>query len=168
MINRKKTGQAVIQKLDGDGKALVGAQWKIYDSNNNAVGFYRISEGLYTYTSSGSNLTLSSSIPSLTAMNLPLGEYYLIEETAPNGKMANGKKIPFSIKPDSTETLNRTITVKDNNIIIPNTGSNGRVLYYAVGIFSFAAALAAYTYYKKRKTINLAPDKGAFPNLKGG
>ena len=96
-------------------------------------------------------------------MNLPLGEYYLIEETAPNGKMANGKKIPFSIKPDSTETLNRTITVKDNNIIIPNTGSNGRVLYYAVGLFSFTAALAAFTYYKKRKTINLAPDKGAFP-----
>ena len=29
MINRKKTGQVVIKKLDGDGKALVGAQWKI-------------------------------------------------------------------------------------------------------------------------------------------
>ena len=162
MINRKKTGQVVIQKLDGDGKALVGAQWIIYDSNGNAVRFYRISEGLYTYTSSGSNLTLSSSIPSLTAMNLPLGEYYLIEETAPNSKMANGKKIPFSIKPDSTETLNRTITVKDNNIIIPNTGSNGKALCYAAGLFSFAAALAAFTYYKKRKTINHAPDKGAF------
>lgn len=162
MINRKKTGQVVIQKLDGDGKALVGAQWKIYDSNDNAVGFYRISEGLYTYTSSGSYFTLSSNTPSLTAMNLPLGEYYLIEETAPNGKMTYGRKIPFTIAPDSTETLNRTITVKDNNIIIPNTGSNGRALCYAVGLFSFIAALAAFTYYKKRKTIKHAPDKGAF------
>ena len=162
MINRKKTGQVVIKKLDGDGKALVGAQWKIYDSNNNAVGFYRISEGLYTYTSNGSYFTLSSNTPSLTAMNLPLGEYYLIEETAPNGKMTYGRKIPFTIAPDSTETLNRTITVKDNNIIIPNTGSNGRALCYAVGLFSFIAALAAFTYYKKRKTINHAPDKGAF------
>lgn len=105
MINRKKTGQAVIQKLDGDGKALVGAQWKIYDSNNNAVGFYRISEGLYTYTSNGSYFTLSSNTPSLTAMNLPLGEYYLIEETTPNGKMTYGRKIPFTIAPDSTEKL---------------------------------------------------------------
>lgn len=162
MINRKKTGQVVIQKLDGDGKALVGAQWKIYDSSDNAVGFYRISEGLYTYTSNGSYFTLSSNTPSLTAMNLPLGEYYLIEETAPNGKLTYGRKIPFTIAPDSTETLNRTITVKDNNIIIPNTGSNGRALCYAVGLFSFIAALAAFTYYKKRKTINRAPDKGAF------
>ena len=47
-------------------------------------------------------------------------------------------------------------------IIIPNTGSNGRALCYVVGLFSFIAALAAFTYYKKRKTINHAPDKGAF------
>lgn len=95
-------------------------------------------------------------------MNLPLGEYYLIEETAPNGKMTHGRKIPFTIAPDSSETLNRTITVKDNNIIIPNTGSNGKALCYAAGLFSFAAALAAFTYHKKRKTINHAPDKGSF------
>ena len=98
-----------------------------------------------------------------------LGEYYLVEEIPPSGKMSYGRKIPFTIAPDNTETLNLTINVKDNNIIIPNTGSNGRVLYNAVGLFSFTAALAlaAFAYYKKRKTINHAPDKGAF-SIQGG
>lgn len=48
MINRKKTGQIEIKKYDGNGQALVGAQWKIYKSDNAEVAFYRVSEGMYT------------------------------------------------------------------------------------------------------------------------
>ena len=99
----------------------------------------------------GSVTTLSTVNTTLTAINLPLGSYYLVETTAPSGKMANGKKIPFTIAPDSTQTLNLTISVKDNNIIIPNTGSNGRVVICAVGVFSFIAALAVFAYYRKKK-----------------
>ena len=44
MINRKKTGQVEIRKYDGDGKTLVGAQWKIYRSDDTEVKFYRVSE----------------------------------------------------------------------------------------------------------------------------
>ena len=84
-------------------------------------------------------------------MKFPLGDYYFVEESAPSGKMVNGKKIPFTIAPDSTQTLNLTISVKDNNIIMPNTGSNGKVIIYAVGVFSFIAALAVFTYYRKKK-----------------
>ena len=164
MINRKKTGQIVINKFDGSGQPIVGAQWKVYRKDNSELKFYRVSEGYFTYSESGTVTTLSTANISLTAVNMPLGEYYLVEEIPPSGKMSYGRKIPFTIAPDNTETLNLTINVKDNNIIIPNTGSNGRVLYNAVGLFSFTAALAlaAFAYYKKRKTINHAPDKGAF------
>ena len=164
MINRKKTGQVEIKKYDGNGQALVGAQWKIYTSDNAEVKFYRVSEGMYTYTESGSVTTLSTVNTTLTAINLPLGSYYLVETVAPSGKMANGKKIPFTIAPDSTQTLNLTISVKDNNIIMPNTGSNGRVVIYAVGVFSFIAALAVFIYYRKKKnTISQnAPDEALF------
>ena len=151
MINRKKVGQVEIKKLDGDGNPLVGAQWKIYTSADKEVKFYRVSEGLYTYTESGSVTTLSTVNTTLTAMNLPLGDYYLLETSAPSGKMAYGKKIPFTISPDSTATLNRTITVKDNNIIIPNTGSREKSNIYLAGIISFIAALAVFTYYKQKR-----------------
>ncbi len=123
MINRKKTGQVEIKKYDGNGQALVGAQWKIYKSDNTEVAFYRVSEG----------------------------SYYLVETAAPSGKMANGKKIPFTIAPDSTQTLNLTISVKDNNIIMPNTGSRGRLALYGSGSISLFAALAVFTYYRKKK-----------------
>ena len=151
MINRKKTGQVEIKKYDGNGQALVGAQWKIYKSDNTEVAFYRVSEGMFTYTESGSVTTLSTVNTTLTAINLPLGSYYLVETTAPSGKMANGKKIPFTIAPDSTQTLNLTISVKDNNIIMPNTGSRGRLALYGSGLISLFAALAVFTYYRKKK-----------------
>ena len=151
MINRKKTGQIVINKFDGSGQPIVGAQWKVYRKDNSELKFYRVSEGYFTYSESGTVTTLSTANISLTAVNMPLGEYYLVEEIPPSGKMSYGRKIPFTIAPDNTETLNLTINVKDNNIIIPNTGSNGRVLYNAVGLFSFTAALAVLIYHKKNK-----------------
>ena len=77
--------------------------------------------------------------------------YYCVMETR-DGK--NFTRVPVNEIP--------FMGIKDNNIIIPNTGSNGRAVCNAVGLFSFAAALAVFTYHKKRKTINHAPDKGAF------
>ena len=151
MINRKKTGQIVINKFDGSGQPIVGAQWKVYRKDNSELKFYRVSEGYFTYSESGTVTTLSTANISLTAVNMPLGEYYLVEEIPPSGKMSYGRKIPFTIAPDNTETLNLTINVKDNNIIIPNTGSNGRDLYNAVGLFLFTAALAVFIYHKKNK-----------------
>lgn len=166
MINRKKTGQVEIKKYDGNGQALVGAQWKIYTSDNAEVSFYRVSEGMYTYTESGSVTTLSTVNTTLTVINLPLGSYYLVETAAPSGKMANGKKIPFTIAPDSTQTLNLTISVKDNNIIIPNTGSRGRLAIYGSGFISLIAALAVFTYYrKKEKLIRICTQDGCFLHL---
>ena len=78
--------------------------------------------------------------------------------------MSYGKKIPFTIAPDGSQTLNRTISVKDNNIVMPNTGSRGRLALCGSGIISLIAALAVLTYYRKKKnTISQnAPTKGAF------
>ena len=65
--------------------------------------------------------------------------------------MSYGKKISFTIAPDGSQTLNRTISVKDNNIVMPNTGSRGRLALCGSGIISLIAALAVLTYYRKKE-----------------
>lgn len=151
MTDRKQTGSLEVKKYDGDDQPLNGTTWAIENAVGETMSFLRISSGMYTYGSGGSSQSLTAENSKLQVVNLPLGDYFLVEKTAPSGKMIHGEKIPFTISPDSTTTLNIKLSVKDNNIIIPKTGSREKTNIYLAGSFSFIAALAVFTYYRKKK-----------------
>ena len=73
--------------------------------------------------------------------NLLPGDYYFIE-TDSKGNMPYAGKINFTISPDSLDTLDIQLTVKNNSVFIPETGGTGnnRPIYIEIG-----AAVLAFT-----------------------
>lgn len=164
MVNTKSLGSLVIHKQDGDGNPLSGSEWEIFKADNTQLRFNANKDGSFSFSESGKRYSLASTSADLTAKELPVGDYYVIETKAPNGKTAYGKKIPFSIKADSEAALNIEITVKDNNVVMYNTGSSGNAPLYCAGALSLVLAIAAVLLLKRKKSYKVTKnaDKGVF------
>ncbi|MBR1484040.1 MAG: hypothetical protein IJ598_13895, partial [Ruminococcus sp.] len=164
MVNTKSLGSLVIHKQDGDGNPLSGSEWEIFKADNTQLRFNANNDGSFSYNESGRRYSLASNTADLTVKELPVGDYYVIETKAPNGKTAYGKKIPFSIQADSEAALNVEITVKDNNIVMYNTGSFGTAPLYSAGAVSLVLAMAAALLLKRKKVnkVTKNADKGVF------
>ena len=164
MVNTKSLGSLVIHKQDGDGNPLSGSEWEIFKADNTQLRFNANNDGSFSYNESGRRYSLASNTADLTVKELPVGDYYVIETKAPNGKTAYGKKIPFSIQADSEAALNVEITVKDNNIVMYNTGSFGTAPLYCAGAVSLVLAMAAALLLKRKKVnkVTKNADKGVF------
>lgn len=152
MVNKATLGSLTIHKTDGYGRALTGAEWKITDENGKRLRFVANPDGSYSYDSAGSVRVIKSNTSSVTVDKLPVGLYYVTETKAPNGKTPYSEKIPVRISADNTSTLNADITVKDNNIVMYNTGSIGVVPLYCAGAISLVAAIAIVFAYKRKNS----------------
>lgn len=150
MINKLKLGNVTLYKQDYNGKALAGSEWELYKSDGTKLSFTATGNGSY-FPNSTSNTTLSTdSNGRLYVYDLPQGSYYFIETKAPNGTSTYGKKVSFTVSGDNETALAPVVTVKNNKIVMYETG--GRVQYlYITGFVMLIISVALLSYYFKRK-----------------
>lgn len=153
MINKHIVGSVKVIKQDENGIGLAGSEWQLYNSDGTQIKVTQTSENTYEYDTSGSTMTLTTSdTDNVTVTSLPLGSYYLVESKAPDGRMPYGEKIAFEVSADSTDTLNKTITVKDNHIVLLDTGGIGHnAIFCFGGIGLILAILTLSIIHKKSK-----------------
>lgn len=176
VINHR--GSVLLNKKDENGDSLAGSEWELHKlvktvkddgstgvtdvvvsvDETSTVGTYR-AEGLQEGTS-----TLKTSTEgSLSIGNLPLGDYYLIETSAPENKMPYAKKIEFSLTADKPDIglTDEGIVVVDNNRIPPNTGSFGDTGIYWIGIVSLLISLSIFALaFARAKKVKIFYNKG--------
>lgn len=152
MINHFATGSVTLHKRDGDGKPLEGSEWKLFTEDGTAVSADTESIGKYNCSEDGASVTFSTdNNGDLIVEKLPFGSYYFLEVKAPKGSMTYAQKIPFTISSESASSRDIELTVKDNNIVLYETGSTGIKPFIIAGISSLIILAAGVFAYKLRK-----------------
>lgn len=146
MKNLLKRGSVELLKTDGNGNPLEGIEFELYNTKTGIVNVInKNSSVMYEAADSKTADTVTKLVTDsdgrIIVNNLLPGDYYFIE-TDSKGNMPYAGKINFTISPDSLDTLDIQLTVKNNSIFIPETGGTGnnRPMYIEIG-----AAVLAFT-----------------------
>ena len=146
MKNLLKRGSVELLKTDGNGNPLEGIEFELYNTKTGIVNVInKNSSIMYEAADSKTADTVTKLVTNsdgrIIVNNLLPGDYYFIE-TDSKGNMPYAGKINFTISPDSLDTLDIQLTVKNNSVFIPETGGTGnnRPIYIEIG-----AAVLAFT-----------------------
>lgn len=153
--NQLKKGSVTLYKQDYNGQALSGSEWKLYKSDDSPVTTLQNGNGTYLASDKGKDKTLlTDSKGKMVISDLAQGDYYFIETKSPNGTFTYGKKINFTISAESNSALSPILTVKNNKIVMFNTGGNGNSKIYIAGFIMLAmsfAIISAYIFKTKKQ-----------------
>ena len=162
MKNLLKRGSVELLKTNGNGNPLEGIEFELYNTKTGIVNLNNVGGGMYEPAEIGAENTVTTLTTDdeggFLVVNLLPGDYYFLE-TDSKGNMPYGGKISFTISPDSEDTLDVMITVKNNKAVIPLTGGagNSRPIYIDIGIaiiaFSFLVGAIGFGIRKKKKHI---------------
>lgn len=146
MKNLLKRGSVELLKTDGNGNPLEGIEFELYNTKTGIVNVInKNSSIMYEAADSKTADTVTKLVTDsdgrIIVNNLLPGDYYFIE-TDSKGNMPYAGKINFTISPDSLDTLDIQLTVKNNSVFIPEAGGTGnnRPMYIEIG-----AAVLAFT-----------------------
>lgn len=146
MKNLLKRGSVELLKTDGNGNPLKGIEFELYNTKTGIVNVInKNSSIMYEAADSKTADTVTKLVTDsdgrIIVNNLLPGDYYFLE-TNSKGNMPYAGKINFTISPDSLDTLDIQLTVKNNSVFIPETGGTGnnRPIYIEIG-----AAVLAFT-----------------------
>lgn len=146
MYNSLVRGSVRLTKTDGNGNPLKGIEFELYNTKTGIVNVINKSSSImYEAADSKTADTVTKLVTDsdgrIIVNNLLPGDYYFIE-TDSKGNMPYAGKINFTISPDSLDTLDIQLTVKNNSVFIPETGGTGnnRPIYIEIG-----AAVLAFT-----------------------
>lgn len=162
MKNLLKRGSVELLKTDGTDNPLKDIEFELYNTKTGIVNLNNVGGGMYEPAEIGAENTVTTLTTDdeggFLVVNLLPGDYYFLE-TDSKGNMPYGGKISFTISPDSEDTLDVMITVKNNKAVIPLTGGTGnsRPIYIDIGIaiiaFSFLVGAIGLGIRKKKKHI---------------
>ena len=146
-------GSVTIQKQDDEGNNLGGAEFELYKSDGTKLSTTKNDDGKYSVSSNGTVTSMpTDDNGKLIIDTLELGKYYLTESKAPNGKLPYTGKIEFTISSDSEVSLNQSFTVKDDNVVMLDTGGNGYTIPLTIGIvLLLLSSSIIFIYYSRRK-----------------
>lgn len=146
MKNLLKRGSVELLKTDGNGNPLEGIEFELYNTKTGIVNVINknssiMYEAADRKTADTVTKLVTDSDGRIIVNNLLPGDYYFLE-TNSKGNMPYAGKINFTISPDSLDTLDIQLTVKNNSVFIPETGGTGnnRPIYIEIG-----AAVLAFT-----------------------
>lgn len=157
--NVLKTGSVTLYKQDYDGKALAGSQWALHNAEDDSlVKLTQTGNGTYTVSGNGKVTTLDTNAQGkLYITKLAQGDYYFVETKSPNGTAPYGRKVSFTISADSSKALAPVLTVKNDKIVMFETGGNGIASIYFIGSAMLAASLAIIFFHLKKGKSNDKP-----------
>ena len=146
-------GSVTIQKQDDEGNNLDGAEFELYKSDGTKLSTTKNDDGKYSVSSNGTVTSMpTDDNGKLLIDTLELGKYYLTESKAPNGKLPYTGKIEFTISSDSEVSLNQSFTVKDDNVVMLDTGGKGYSIPFTIGIvLLLLSSSIIFIYYSRRK-----------------
>ena len=163
MYNSLVRGSVRLTKTDGNGNPLEGIEFELYNTKTGIVNVINKSSSImYEAADSKTADTVTKLVTDsdgrIIVNNLLPGDYYFIE-TDSKGNMPYAGKIKFTISPDSLDTLDIQLTVKNNSVFIPETGGTGnnRPIYIEIGAavlaFTFLVGAIGFGIRKKKKHI---------------
>ena len=150
--NHIKTGSLTITKTDADGNGLAGAGFQVFKIVGNTrvpiSATYNEEFNKYSYNPTGTEATtmmVSEDTGSLLLDNLTIGDYVLKETVTPDGYMPFEDEIAFSIKEnklDVSKDMKADKTVKNNKVVLPETGGIGDNWIYGIGVIALIGVVA--------------------------
>mgnify|MGYP001006900854 CR=1 FL=1 len=170
-IKNKKTdsrkGKFIIEKQDGQGNPLAGAEFKIYSADENWTNLQELSATNY-------KLELNPAKNTFTFSDLKNGKYVVKESKAPNGYIVSTEVLKVEVMEDSqtkivnAENFNRRVRrsldgFESNSVSMddPSRGSSGFFSLAARGISRFMSASTSGISPATRNTLGTARAPGA-------
>lgn len=147
ITNKIKTGTVTLSKDSGTLTPLQGVKFELYKADGEQVSV-SIDNGVYSFAGNASvgvtTLTTDEN-GQVYIKNIPYGDYYFLETQTLEGYMPYEEKISFTVEEGSDDSLNPNIIVRNNKILMYNTGGNGDSMIYIIAaiIGVFALILSA-------------------------
>lgn len=171
LITNKKSdsrkGKFIIEKQDGDGNPLAGAEFKIYSADDNWTNLQELSATNY-------KLELNPAKNTFTFSDLKKGKYVVKESKAPNGYIVSTEVLKIEVMEDSqtkivnAENFNRRVRrsvdgFESNSVSMddPSRGSSGFFSLAARGISRFMSAGTSEVSPATRNTLGAARAPGS-------
>ena len=153
MVDEINYGSVTIQKQDEEGNNLAGAEFELYKADGTKLSTIKNDDGKYSVSSDGTVTSMpTDDNGKLLIDTIELGDYYLTESKAPNSKLPYTGKIEFTISSDSEVSLNQSFTVKDDNVVMLDTGGNGYSIPFTIGIvLLLLSSSIIFIYYRRKK-----------------
>ena len=142
MKNTLKSGSVTLNKTDRRSKPMEGVTFKLFTEDGKPVKS-SVSGTKYKYTGLSDKeddaVYTTNADGQIIVENLPCGKYYFIEVKTADGFMPYGDKLEFEIDGETDASLSVKLDVKNEKVVMPETGGIGNNVF---GILS--AVLAAF------------------------